>query len=210
MYSMISTSSGSLTCQFCHRFLPSIDLSPEPAALNLPSAQGGPGATPEEGSASRMETDELWSVEDRLRHAQTQLAWLKRTNAFKAAFEIGCDGPIAIINSFRLGCTPTVPVSWGEINSAWGQAALLLVGLAHTVGLQFQRYQLIPRGDHSYLQSLTEDPVDLPLFCTGGKSSLVDSKFDQAMAAFLDCMQQFNEEAEPALCMPYSRGLQTF
>ncbi|KAK1328107.1 hypothetical protein QTO34_012530 [Cnephaeus nilssonii] len=150
--------------------------------------------------------DELWSVEHRLRSAQTQLAWLKKTNAFKAAFEIGCDGPIAIINSFRLGCTPTVPVSWGEINSAWGQAALLLVGLAHTVGLQFQRYQLIPRGDHSYLQSLTEDPVDLPLFCTGGKSSLVDSKFDQAMAAFLDCMQQFNEEAkkgEPSLFMPY-------
>ncbi|XP_036309271.1 beclin-2 [Pipistrellus kuhlii] len=151
--------------------------------------------------------DELWSLEDRLRHAQAQLAWLTRTNAFKATFEIGCDGPIAVINGHRLGCAPTVPVSWGEINAAWGHTALLLASLAHTVGLRFQRYQLVPRGDHSYLRALTpEDPVELPLFCTGGKSSLWDSKFDQAMVAFLDCMQQFQEEAqksEPALCMPY-------
>ncbi|XP_036211095.1 beclin-2-like [Myotis myotis] len=150
--------------------------------------------------------DELLSLEDRLLYAQTQLSRLKRTNAFKAAFEICCDGPLAIINSFRLGSVPTVLVSWREINAAWGHTALLLVALSNTVGLQFQRYQLIPRGDHSYLKSLTEDPVELPLFYTGGKSSLLDSKFDQAMVAFLDCMQQFNEAAkkgEPALYMPY-------
>ncbi|XP_006757579.2 PREDICTED: beclin-2-like [Myotis davidii] len=150
--------------------------------------------------------DELLSLEDRLLYAQTQLSRLKRTNAFKAAFEICCDGPLAIINGFRLGCVPTVPVSWREINAAWGQTALLLMALSNTVGLQFQRYQLIPRGDHSYLKSLTEDPVELPLFCTGEKSSLLNSKFDQAMVAFLDCMQQFNEAAkkgEPALYMPY-------
>uniref|UniRef100_G1Q483 Beclin 2 n=1 Tax=Myotis lucifugus TaxID=59463 RepID=G1Q483_MYOLU len=150
--------------------------------------------------------DELLSLEDRLLYAQTQLAQLKRTNAFKAAFEICCDGPLAIINSFRLGCVPTVLVSWREINAAWGHTALLLVALSNTVGLQFQRYQLVPCGDHSYLKSLTEDPVELPLFCTGGKNSLSNSKFDQAMVAFLDCMQQFNEEAkkgEPALSMPY-------
>ncbi|XP_070257553.1 beclin-2-like [Myotis yumanensis] len=136
--------------------------------------------------------DELLSLEDRLLYAQTQLARLKRTNAFKAAFEICCDGPLAIINSFRLGCIPTVLVSWREINAAWGHTALLLVALSNTVGLQFQRYQLTPRLEHSYLKSLTENPVELPLVCMG--------KFDQAM----DCMQ-FNEEAkkgEPALNMP--------
>ncbi|XP_006086095.2 beclin-2-like [Myotis lucifugus] len=151
--------------------------------------------------------EELCSAEDRLLYAQTQLAWLKRTNAFKAAFEICCEGPLAIINSFRLGCHPTVPWSWSEISAAWGHTALLLLALANTVGLQFQRYRLSPCGDHSYLKSLTDDSVELPLFCTSGQSALVDNKFDEAMVAFLDCMQQFKEAAEkgePALCMPYT------
>lgn len=44
--------------------------------------------------------------EDRLWYAQTQLAWLKKTNALKAIFEICSDGPLAVINSFSLGCIP--------------------------------------------------------------------------------------------------------
>ncbi|KAK1331984.1 hypothetical protein QTO34_007661 [Cnephaeus nilssonii] len=48
----------------------------------------------------------------RLRYAQTQ-SLAEETNAFKAMFEICCDGPLAVINSFRLGCIPAVPVSWG-------------------------------------------------------------------------------------------------
>uniref|UniRef100_G1PZN5 Beclin 2 n=1 Tax=Myotis lucifugus TaxID=59463 RepID=G1PZN5_MYOLU len=142
--------------------------------------------------------DELWSVEDRLLYAQTQLTRLKKTNAFKAVFEICCDGPLAIINSFRLGCVPTVPESCSEINTAWG-TALLLLALSNAVGLQFQKYRLFP-GDHCYLKSLIDDPMELPILCTW------DNKFDEAMVAFLDCMQQFKEEAEkgePAFCMPY-------
>lgn len=98
---------------------------------------------------------ELWSVEDWLWYTQTQVAWLRKTNAFKAMFEICCDGPLAVTNSFRLGCIPAVPVSWSEIN-----AALRLMALSNTVSLQFQRYQLIPCRDHSYLKSLTEDPME--------------------------------------------------
>ncbi|KAM8814547.1 beclin-2 [Rhynchonycteris naso] len=138
-------------------------------------------------------SDELESLENQLRYAQTQLALLEKTDAFRSAFEIRHDGPLAIINNFRLGYLPNVPVSWDEINAAWGQMALLLLALSNTVGLQFQRYRLVPCGNHSYLKSLTGDGAELPLFCS---SALLYNKFDRAMTAFLDCMQQFKEEAE--------------
>uniref|UniRef100_A0A8C3VPN3 Beclin 1 n=1 Tax=Catagonus wagneri TaxID=51154 RepID=A0A8C3VPN3_9CETA len=100
--------------------------------------------------------DELSSVETRLRYAQTRRGRLEKTSVFRAAFEIRHDGPIATINNLRLGSLPTDPVGWGEINAAWGQTALLLRALSHAIGLEFQRYQLVPRGDHSYLRSLAE------------------------------------------------------
>ncbi|XP_019503103.1 PREDICTED: beclin-2 [Hipposideros armiger] len=138
--------------------------------------------------------DELRSMENRLRYAQTQLNWLEKANAFRSTFEIRHDGPLAIINNFRLGCLPTVPVCWNEINAAWGQTALLLSALSHSIGLEFQRFQLIPCGNHSYLKSLTDNTTELPLFCHSGQSAFLYNKFDQAMMAFLDCMQQFKEE----------------
>ncbi|XP_004439641.1 PREDICTED: beclin-2 [Ceratotherium simum simum] len=150
--------------------------------------------------------DELRSVKNRLWYAQTQLDWLEKINVFSATFEIWHDGPMGIINNFRLGCLPTVPVCWKEINAAWGQTALLLLALSNTIGLEFQRYRLIPCGDHSYLKALTDDSIELPLFCNGRQSALLNNKFDQAMVAFLDCMQQFKEKAkkgELGLCLPY-------
>uniref|UniRef100_A0ABI7WLD2 Beclin 2 n=1 Tax=Felis catus TaxID=9685 RepID=A0ABI7WLD2_FELCA len=101
--------------------------------------------------------DELTSRRNQLVRAQIQWDWLKKTNVFSATFEIRDDGPVGIINSFRLGCLPTVPVSWNEINMAWGQTALLLHALSNKIGLEFQRYQLFPCGNRSYLKSLTDD-----------------------------------------------------
>lgn len=75
----------------------------------------------------------MWSVEDWLLCAHTQLTWLMKTNAFKAIFEICWDSPLAIINSFRLGSVPTVPKSFSEINTARGNAALLLLALTQLV-----------------------------------------------------------------------------
>ncbi|XP_035977524.1 beclin-2 [Halichoerus grypus] len=149
--------------------------------------------------------DELKSIKNQLRHAQIQWGRLKKTNAFSATFEIRHDGPVGIINSFRLGCLPTISVSWKEINMAWGQTALLLLALSNKIGLEFQRYQLVPCGNRSYLKSLTDDPVELPLFYIAGQRTRLHVKFDQAMMAFLDCMQQVKEEAEKGkwgLCLP--------
>lgn len=94
-------------------------------------------------------------------------------------------GQFGTINNFRLGRLPSVPVEWNEINAAWGQTVLLLHALANKMGLRFKRfrhmfmfsstdakrlnkccfvnilfsssrYRLVPYGNHSYLESLTD------------------------------------------------------
>ncbi|KAG9474248.1 hypothetical protein GDO78_004517 [Eleutherodactylus coqui] len=100
--------------------------------------------------------DELKSVDNQMRYAQLQLDKLKKTNVFNATFHIWHSGQFGTINNFRLGRLPSVPVEWNEINAAWGQTVLLLHALANKMGLEFQRYRLVPFGNHSYLESLTD------------------------------------------------------
>uniref|UniRef100_A0A4W6BYN3 Beclin-1 n=1 Tax=Lates calcarifer TaxID=8187 RepID=A0A4W6BYN3_LATCA len=48
--------------------------------------------------------------------------------------------------------------------------------------------------------------LELPLYCSGGLRFFWDNKFDHAMVAFLDCVQQFKEEVEKGdtgFCLPY-------
>ncbi|KAM5237697.1 beclin-2 [Ctenodactylus gundi] len=139
--------------------------------------------------------DQVQSVENQLQYAQAQLHRLRSTDIFRATFEIREEGPVGVINDLRLGCLPRARVGWPEINAAWGQVALLLLALAHSIGLRFQRYQLVPCGGHSYLKTLTGDGALLPLFSDGRHNVFLDNKFDQAMVAFLDCLQQFQDEA---------------
>ncbi|XP_063107694.1 beclin-1 isoform X3 [Cavia porcellus] len=151
--------------------------------------------------------DELKSVENQMRYAQVQLDKLKKTNVFNATFHIWHSGQFGTINNFRLGRLPSVPVEWNEINAAWGQTVLLLHALANKMGLKFQRYRLVPYGNHSYLESLADKSKELPLYCSGGLRFFWDNKFDHAMVAFLDCVQQFKEEVEKGetrFCLPYS------
>ncbi|XP_064598000.1 beclin-1-like [Liolophura sinensis] len=150
--------------------------------------------------------DEARSVENQLRYAQTQLDKLKKTNVFNATFHIWHSGHFGTINNFRLGRLPSVPVDWNEINAAWGQTTLLLHSLARKMDLTFKRYRLVPNGNHSYLESLTDKSKELPLYGSGGFRFFWDTKFDQAMVAFLDCLQQFKEEVEKGdtgFCLPY-------
>ena len=62
------------------------------------------------------------------------------------------------------------------------------------MGIDIVRYQLVPYGNYSYVKVLSEDK-DLPLYGSGGFRLIWDTKFDAGMAAFLDCLQQFKEEA---------------
>ncbi|XP_013869440.1 beclin-1 [Austrofundulus limnaeus] len=150
--------------------------------------------------------DELKSVDNQMRYCQIQLDRLKKTNVFNATFHIWHSGQFGTINNFRLGRLPSVPVEWHEINAAWGQTVLLLHALANKMGLRFQRYRLVPYGNHSYLESLTDKSKELPLYCSGGLRFFWDNKFDHAMVAFLDYVQQFKEEVEKGdtgFCLPY-------
>jgi len=140
--------------------------------------------------------DEQLSVHNQLQYSQSQLEKLRKTNVFNSTFHIWHKGHFGTINNFRLGRLPTVPVEWPEINAAWGQTVLLLSSLAKKIGLTFQHYRLVPYGNQSYVEWIDDKSKDLPLYCSGGVRFFWDTKFDQAMVAFLDCLQQFKEEVE--------------
>ncbi|KAK0043185.1 beclin-1 [Biomphalaria pfeifferi] len=144
--------------------------------------------------ASELE-DEQRSVDNQLKYAQAQLDRLKKTNVFNATFHIWHDGEFGTINDFRLGRLPGIAVEWIEINTAWGQVVLLLVSLANKIGLKFKKYRPVPYGNHSYIEVLDEKK-ELPLYGSGGIRFLWDTKFDSAMVAFLECLQQFRDEVE--------------
>ncbi|XP_022191730.2 beclin-1-like protein [Nilaparvata lugens] len=139
--------------------------------------------------------DELESLKCQLAYAEAHLEKLKKTNVFNATFHIWHSGHFGTINNLRLGRLPSAPVEWSEINAAWGQTALLLTALARKINLTFDKYRLVPYGNHSYIKVLAEQK-DLPLFGYGGFRFLWDTKFDAAMVAFLDCLNQFKEEVE--------------
>ncbi|KAH9523274.1 Beclin-1 [Bulinus truncatus] len=139
--------------------------------------------------------DEQKSVDNQLKYAQAQLDRLKKTNVFNATFHIWHDGEFGTINDFRLGRLPGTVVEWTEINTAWGQVVLLLGSLANKIGLKFKKYRPVPYGNHSYIEVLDEKK-ELPLYGSGGIRFLWDTKFDSAMVAFLECLQQFRDEVE--------------
>lgn len=141
-------------------------------------------------------TIEDQSVHNQLRFANSQLEKLKTANVFNLTFHIWHSGHFGTINGFRLGRLPNEVVEWSEINAAWGQTVLLLYSLARKVSLKFKRYELVPFGSHSYIRCLEDGNKELPLFCSGGYKFFWDTKFDSAMVAFLDCLQQFKEEID--------------
>lgn len=121
-------------------------------------------------------------------------------------FPLRHSGQFGTINNFRLGRLPSVPVEWNEINAAWGQTVLLLHALANKMGLRFKRfrdmfmfssahaqrlykcsfmnrlfsssrYRLVPYGNHSYLESLTDKSK--VLICTTRLLDIVLRIFDK-------------------------------
>lgn len=151
-------------------------------------------------------SDDHASVERQLKYSENKLSQLQKTNVFNATFHIWHNGHFGTINNFRLGRLPNVPVEWSEINMAWGQTVLLLHSLAQKMEMTFLRYRLVPFGNHSYLMCLEDPSRELPLYFAGGFKFLWDTKFDHAMVAFLDCLQQFKEQVskmDSNFCLPY-------
>uniref|UniRef100_H2YYT8 Beclin-1 n=1 Tax=Ciona savignyi TaxID=51511 RepID=H2YYT8_CIOSA len=149
--------------------------------------------------------EEQCSADLQMAHTEHQLNKLKKTNVFNSTFHIWHQGHFGTINGFRLGRLPGANVEWTEINAAWGQVVLLLASLAKKMGLKLKRYKLVPYGNHSYIESVDDKGKELPLYGSGGLRFLWDTKFDQAMVAFLDCLQQFKEavEGNSGFSLPY-------
>lgn len=140
--------------------------------------------------------DEILSAENQLAYYKQRIDKLSKTNVLNATFHIWHTGNFATINGFRLGRLPKEPVSWDEINAACGQCVLLLHCLAKKINLKFQRYKLVPYGNNSFIESLDNKSRELPLYVSGGFMFIWTAKFDQAMIAYLDCLQQFKEQVE--------------
>lgn len=133
---------------------------------------------------------------------------LKKTNVFNIAFHIWHQDQFGTINGFRLGRLPGSPVDWPEINAAWGQTVLLLYSLGKKMNFTFKKYRLVPFGSHSYVECLEDQNKKLPLYGDGGFKFFWDSKFDHAMAAFLECLEQFKvlvegNDMDSKFCLPY-------
>jgi len=139
---------------------------------------------------------EQHGVEHQYQQAYEHLEKLKKTNVFNDAFHIWHDGHFGTINGYRLGRLPSVPVEWTEINAAWGQTVLLLHTMASKLKYRFTRYRLVPNGSHSRLEKTDDSGTSLQLSSSGGFKLFSDSKFDGAMVAFLDCLQQFKRHVE--------------
>lgn len=139
---------------------------------------------------------EQHGVEHQYQQAYEHLEKLKKTNVFNDAFHIWHDGHFGTINGYRLGRLPSVPVEWNEINAAWGQTVLLLHTMASKLKYRFTRYRLVPNGSHSRLEKANDAGTPLQLSSSGGFKLFSDSKFDAAMVAFLDCLQQFKTHVE--------------
>ena len=151
--------------------------------------------------------DEQQSLQYRLQYTTEQLNRLKKTNVLNSAFHIWHNGHFGTINGLRLGRLQTVQVDWTEINAAWGQTAFLLSTLARHSCIVFERYRLVPYGNQSFIETLDGKKKILPLYSSASFRIFTDTKFDMAMVAFLDCLNQLKSHIEnnskPNFMLPY-------
>ncbi|CAG8513138.1 6371_t:CDS:2 [Scutellospora calospora] len=140
------------------------------------------------------------SVNLKYDHDAKQLEKLQRTNVYNDTFGISHDGNFGTINGFRLGRLPDVMVDWNEINAAWGQTLLLLATIANKLNFTFKNYRLIPLGSFSKIEHIDgEKKTTYELYGSGDIAIgrlFLNRRFDHAMVAFLNCLQQLGDYAE--------------
>eukprot|EP00053_Salpingoeca_punica_P015808 m.146343 g.146343 ORF g.146343 m.146343 type:complete len:434 (-) comp16806_c0_seq2:1945-3246(-) len=149
---------------------------------------------------------ESCSVDAKMQYAKVQLERIKRTNVFNDAFHIWYDGHFGTINRFRLGRLPSIPVEWAEVNAAWGMTVLLLSTMAERLLFRFKGYNLVAFGSLSRLEKTDEASKELPLYVPSGVKMFWESRFNSAMVAFLECLQQLKdyiEQCDPHFKLPY-------
>ncbi|KAI9141473.1 Atg6/Beclin [Paraphysoderma sedebokerense] len=139
------------------------------------------------------------SLNNKYHFHSAHLEKLKKTNVYNDAFRIWHEGVFGTINGWRLGRVPDKPVDWTEINAAWGQACLLLDTLAKKLNFAFKIYKLSPLGSFSRIEKIDGDKNSYELFGSGDLHLgriFWNRRFDHAMVAFLNCLQQLGDYCE--------------
>ncbi|KAA3679565.1 splicing factor 4 [Paragonimus westermani] len=134
--------------------------------------------------------EELFSLQARVKHAEQHLQRLLRTNVLNTAFPIWYDGHFCVINGLHLGRLSNRPVSWEEINAAWGQCAMLLQCIIRRINYTSQDYHVVPLGSQSKVIDLSNHKEYPLYYATSGMQLFGVSKFDSAMCIFLKCLNQ--------------------
>lgn len=151
--------------------------------------------------AQRAEISEkMYNVQEQLdaNHAlirvqKRRLEKLCNTNVFNEAFHIMAQDQYGKINGLRLGSSKGSQIDWPELNAAWGETALLVHCLANKLNFKFQRYEIVPFGSNSYIKVLNKNDT-YPLY--SGFRLIRNTRFDSAMMAFLDMVNQLQELIE--------------
>lgn len=150
--------------------------------------------------AFQLESD---SINLRYNHDSKLLERLQKTNVYDDTFHIGSDDYFGTINGLRLGRLPNHPVSWDEINAAWGLTVLLLQTMAERLEYSFQGYRLIPMGSTSRIEQIEHVDGNTNRVKTyelvGSGASLRHNRrtdFEKGLVAFLECLKQLGDFAE--------------
>ncbi|KRX83336.1 Beclin-1-like protein [Trichinella nativa] len=149
-----------------------------------------------------LENENL-SAMNQYHYANSCLKKLEESNALNMTFHIWHSGHFGTINGYRLGRLPDQPVSWTEINTAFGQAALLMHTLVKKAGLKLERYELVPFANYSYLVCL-QSGKELRLYTDGGVKFNWHPRFDQAIVAFVDCLCQLEQRIRQLVGVDYN------
>eukprot|EP01117_Protostelium_nocturnum_P016331 TRINITY_DN6441_c0_g1_i1.p1 TRINITY_DN6441_c0_g1~~TRINITY_DN6441_c0_g1_i1.p1 ORF type:complete len:222 (-),score=50.88 TRINITY_DN6441_c0_g1_i1:48-626(-) len=134
----------------------------------------------------------------RLDNEASKLKELQKSNVLNDTFFIYYDGHFGTINGYRLGRLPSIPVTWEEINAAWGQTVLLLNVMVKSCNFTFSKYELSPMGSFSKIKVLSGDSF-LQLFGSANINlgeMYWFQRFNTAMCAFAECIAEFAIFAE--------------
>ncbi len=94
-----------------------------------------------------------------------------------------------VINGFRLGSSPAVPIEWEEINAALGEAALLLHVCASKLRFKFSTFLPVPIGNVSRMEQMT-GAKEAYMLAGSFRTAVMSSQFNTALGALLTATDQ--------------------
>ncbi|EGZ30250.1 hypothetical protein PHYSODRAFT_553302 [Phytophthora sojae] len=129
----------------------------------------------------------------------------KHLNILTDMFVIGYDGAFGTINQFRMGQSASFAVEWNEINSAFGECALLLQTLANMVGMEFSDFKIVPLGSFSKMIRTSNLRME---YCLHGsdQQNFAESHFNLGLGAWITCLGQlmaFVRARDASIRLPY-------